>query len=247
MLERIQWCIYGLLCMMIISVSSGTVYVQSGSDITDCNMKCPDYIGKMELFRQCGEKEKTMIEYFPHYKYTNYHDLRLRLDTGSGCWKLTQARKDDSCVYETWYYSYSDKDYLMSSTEIRVKDPVLIHNITKRSTWKSLDLTLSVEFSGEESAVTWEMDGEPIPEIYQLIDDNRTLIVPDVHTMDPERRFRVRVKNPVSEAIRDYRLEIEASDLSGRRVIYFGSLIGGALMLLVVTCIKSCMCPDQEH
>ncbi|XP_077335507.1 uncharacterized protein LOC143981512 [Lithobates pipiens] len=205
MVERIQWCISGLLCMVIIPVSSGTVYVQSGSDITGCNMKCPGYIGKMELYRQCREN-KTMIEYFPHYKHTNYHDPRLQLDTGSGCWKLTHARKDDSCVYETWCYSYSDKDYLMSSTEIRVLDPVLISNITSNFSRLGEEVAVRVQFSGEESAVTWEVDGEPIPERYRLIDDNRTLIIPSVQRDDAERRFRVRITNPVSEEIREYRL-----------------------------------------
>ncbi|XP_077340627.1 uncharacterized protein LOC143984212 [Lithobates pipiens] len=192
--------------MMIISVSSGTVYVQSGSDITDCNMKCPLKEGKMELYRQCGEKEKTMIEYFPHYKYTNYHDSRIRLHAGSGCWKLTHIRKDDSCVYETWCYIYNDKDYLLSSTEIRVLDPVLISNITSNFNRFGEEMAVSIQFSGEESAVTWEVDREPIPERYRLIDDNRTLIIPSVQRDDPERRFRVRITNPVSEEIREYQL-----------------------------------------
>ncbi|XP_077335756.1 uncharacterized protein LOC143981640 [Lithobates pipiens] len=196
----------GLLCMMIISVSSGTVYVQSGSDITDCNMKCPLKEGKMELYRKCGEKEKTMIEYFPHYKYTNYHDLRIRLHTGSGCWKLTPARRDDSCVYETWCYTYNDKDYLLSSTEIRVLDPVLISNITSTGGRLGEEMAVSVQFSGEESAVTWEVDGEPLPERYRLIDDSRMLIIPSVQRDDAETRFRVRITNPVSEEIWEYRL-----------------------------------------
>ncbi|PIO15499.1 hypothetical protein AB205_0118840, partial [Aquarana catesbeiana] len=204
--------------MMIISVSSGTVYVQSGSDITDCNMKFLHKEGKMELYRKCGEKEKTMIEYFPHYNYTYYHDSRIQLHTGSRCWKLTSARKDDSCVYETWCYIYSDKDYLLSSTEIRVLDPVLITNISSNFSRLGEEMAVIVQFSGEESAVTWEVDGEPLPERYRLIDDNRTLIIPSVQRDDAERRFRVRITNPVSEKIREYRLQIR-----GERSNYWGN------------------------
>ncbi|XP_077335770.1 uncharacterized protein LOC143981650 isoform X1 [Lithobates pipiens] len=198
------WCVTGLLCMMIISVSSGTVYVQSGSDITDCNMKCThdDKEVTLELYRQCRGEERTLLERHCYYNHTKSHDSRLRLHTGSGCWKLRHARKEDSCVYKMW--CYSDTSYLMSSTEIRVLDPVLISNITSNFSRLGEEVAVSVQFSGEESAVTWEVDGEPIPERYRLIDDNRTLIIPSVQRDDAERRFRVRITNPVSEEIREY-------------------------------------------
>ncbi|XP_077335743.1 uncharacterized protein LOC143981625 [Lithobates pipiens] len=77
-------------------------------------------------------------------------------------------------------------------------------------------MAVSVQFSGKESAVTWEEDGEPIPERYRLIDDNRTLIIPSVQRDDAERRFRVRITNPVSEEIREYQLEIGDSELNFR-------------------------------
>ncbi|XP_040190489.1 uncharacterized protein LOC120922019 [Rana temporaria] len=230
----------GLLCMMIISVSSGTVYIQSGSDITDCNMKCPqDKKGKMELYRECGEK--TMIEYFPHYRSTNYHDPRIQLDRDSGCWKLTQARKDDSCVYETWCYIYNDKDYLLSSTEIRVLDPVLISNISSTGGRLGEETAVSVQFSGEESAVTWEVDGEPLPERYRLIDDNRTLIIPGVRRDDAERRFRVRITNPVSEEIREYRLEVRdlPSDYTRSRIFLIPGMLGVIIGIIVVSLVSN--------
>ncbi|XP_077335755.1 uncharacterized protein LOC143981639 [Lithobates pipiens] len=197
-------CVAGLLCMMIISVSSGTVYVQSGSEITDCHMKCPHDDVTVELYKVCRGEDRTLLENHCHYNFTKSHDSRLQLLTGSGCWKLTPARKDDSCVYKIW--CHCAPGYVISSTEIRVLDPVLISNITSNSSRLGEEIAVSVQFSGEESAVTWEVDGEPIPERYRLIDDNRTLIIPSVQRDDAERRFQVRITNPVSEEIWEYRL-----------------------------------------
>ncbi|PIO16421.1 hypothetical protein AB205_0099230, partial [Aquarana catesbeiana] len=190
--------------MMIISVSSGTVYVQSGSDITDCNMMCSNEDVTLELYRVCRGVEMRLLENVCHYNHTKSHDPRLRLDTRSGCWKLTQARRDDSCVYEVW--CHCGPGYVMWSTEIRVLDPVHISNITSNCSRLGDETAVSVQFSGEENAVTWEVDGEPIPERYRLIDDNRTLIIPGVQRDDAKRRFRVRITNLVSEEIREYRL-----------------------------------------
>ncbi|PIO40405.1 hypothetical protein AB205_0108210 [Aquarana catesbeiana] len=194
----------GLLCMMIISVSSGTVYVQSGSDITDCNMKCPEDDVTLELYRQCRGEDRTLLENHCHFNHSKSRDPRLQLDTGSGCWKLTFAKKDDSCIYNVW--CYCAPGYVMSSTDILVLDSVLISNISSNFRRLGEETALSVQFSGEESGVTWEVDGEPLPDRYRLIDDNRTLIIPSVQRDDAERRFRVRITNPVSEEIREYRL-----------------------------------------
>ncbi|XP_040195118.1 uncharacterized protein LOC120928089 [Rana temporaria] len=232
----------GLLCMMIISVSSGTVYIQSGSDITDCNMKCPHEEVTLELYRECGGVEKTLLERHCYYNHTKSHDPRVQLHTGSGCWKLTHARKDDSCVYKIW--CHCDPGYVMSSTEIRVLDPVLISSITSTGGRLGEETAVSVQFSGEESAVTWEVDGEPLPERYRLIDDNRTLIIPGVQRDDAERRFRVRITNPVSEEIREYRLEVRdlPSDYTRSRMflIVLGLLgvIIGIIWVFLIYCRK---------
>ncbi|XP_077335767.1 uncharacterized protein LOC143981648 isoform X3 [Lithobates pipiens] len=212
------WNLYiqGLLCMMIIPVSSGTVYVQSGSDITDCNMKCPHDDVTVELYRQCGGKQKTLLENHSYHNNMKSHDPRLQLHTGSGCWMLTPARKDDSCVYKIW--CHCDPGYLPSSTDILVLDSILISNITNNCSRLGEEMAVSIQFSGEESAVTWEVDGEPLPERYRLIDDNRTLIIPSVQRDDAERRFRVRITNPVSEKIQEYRLEIRDSNSYRRRL-----------------------------
>ncbi|XP_040195099.1 uncharacterized protein LOC120928076 [Rana temporaria] len=206
----------GLLCMMIISVSSGTVYIQSGSDITDCNMKCPEDDVTVELFKDCGWEEKTLLENLCYINATKSHDSRLQLHTGSGCWKLTHARRDDSCVYKVW--CHCAPGYLISSTEIRVLDPVLISNITSNCSRLGEETAVSVQFSGEERAVTWEVDGESLPERYRLIDDNRTLIIHGVQRDDAERRFRVRITNPVSNVTQEYRLEVR-----GERGNYWGA------------------------
>ncbi|XP_018429134.1 PREDICTED: uncharacterized protein LOC108801725 [Nanorana parkeri] len=206
----------GLLCLLITSVSSGPVYVRSGADITGCDMTCPQDDVTLELYRHCGGKEKTLLERHCYYNHTISHDPRLHLDTRSGCWKLTPARKDDSCVYKIW--CHCDSQYLMSSTDIRVLDPILISNITGNGSRLGQDIAVSVQYSGEESAVTWEVDREPLPERYRLIDDNRTLIVPSVQRDDAERTFRVRITNPVSEETREHRLEIR-----GKRGNYWGN------------------------
>ncbi|XP_073473590.1 uncharacterized protein [Aquarana catesbeiana] len=234
----------GLLYMMIISVSSGTVYVQSGSDITDCNMKCPEDNNEvtLELYRQCRGEERTLLENHCYYNHTKSHDSRLRLHTGSGCWKLTHARKEDSCVYKIWCYCVPG--YLISSTEIRVLDSVLISNITSTGGRLGEETAVRVQFSGEESAVTWEVDGEPLPERYRLIDDNRTLIIPSVQRDDAERRFRVRITNPVSEEIREYRLEIRdlPSDYRRSRMLLIVpgvlGVINGIILVSLIYCRK---------
>ncbi|XP_040190490.1 uncharacterized protein LOC120922021 [Rana temporaria] len=226
--------------MMIISVSSGTVYIQSGSDITDCNMKCPEDEDTVELFRECGGDDRTLLENLCFINATKSHDSRLRLHTGSGCWKLTHARKDDSCVYKVWCHCATG--YLMSTTEIRVLDPVLISNITSTGGRLGEETVVSVQFSGEESAVTWEVDGEPLPERYRLIDDNRTLIIPGVQRDDAERRFRVRITNPVSEEIREYRLEVRdlPSDYTRSRIFLIVAGLLGVIIGIIPASLIYC-------
>ncbi|KAM5125357.1 uncharacterized protein ACMZJ9_022249 [Mantella aurantiaca] len=235
---RIWHLVTGLLCLLIISVSSEELYVQRGSDITVCDMKCPDDDVTLELYRQCGGEEKTLLENHCYINYTKSHDPRLQLDTGSGCWKLTSARKEDSCVYNVWCYCNLQR--LMSSTDIRILDPVLISNITHNSSRLGQDTAVRVQFSGEESAVTWEEDGEPLPERYRLIDDNMTLIIPSVQRDDAERTFLVRIANPVSEEIREYRLTedpmfirmLEGEDAESSRRLTGGLIVGVSVLVI---------------
>ncbi|KAG9462108.1 hypothetical protein GDO78_014892 [Eleutherodactylus coqui] len=93
-------------------------------------------------------------------------------------------------------------------------DPVFISNITSNSSRLGQDIAVSVQFSGEEAAVTWEVDGGSLPHRYRLTDDNRTLIILSAQREDAGRRLRVRITNPISEEIREYLLEI-----TGKRVL----------------------------
>ncbi|KAM5179603.1 uncharacterized protein ACMZJ9_000322 [Mantella aurantiaca] len=116
----------GLLCLLIISVSSGDLYVQRGSDITVCDMKCNQSDITLELYRQCGGEEKTLLEHECHYNHTTSYDPRLQLHTGSGCWKLTSAMKNDSCVYKIRRYRINTQT-VISSTDIRILDSDLLN------------------------------------------------------------------------------------------------------------------------
>ncbi|XP_075119434.1 hemicentin-1-like [Leptodactylus fuscus] len=200
----------GLLILLTrLSLSSGAVYVRRGSDITDCSMKCPHTESVLELYRVCGGDESNLLELWCDSMWSlNRLEPRLHLNTSSGCWTLTDAGKDDSCVYNVLYHS--DVGSSRRSIHITVLDPVLISNITSNSSRLGQDIAVSVQFSGEEAAVTWEVDGGPVPDRYQLIDDNRTMIIPSAQIDDAGRRLHVRITNPVSEETREYQLEITA-------------------------------------
>ncbi|XP_068122382.1 uncharacterized protein [Hyperolius riggenbachi] len=169
-------------------------------------MKCPDELPILLLSRRCGEKEEELLLLDCLTQLTKPLDPRLHLNISSGCWTLPQAGRGDSCVYEV--RDRGDRDKVLTSTSIRVLDPVLIYNISRNSSRLGEDIAVTVQFSGEESHVTWELDGGRLPERYRLIDDNRTLIIPSVQRDDAERTFRVRVTNPVSEEVRNHQLEI---------------------------------------
>ncbi|XP_077335690.1 uncharacterized protein LOC143981588 isoform X2 [Lithobates pipiens] len=230
--------------VIFLEISWGLVYVRKGSNISGCDMTCPGppgVVGVLELNKQCGGEEEPLLEL--HCKHSDiYRNTdRILLDKGSGCWKLTQAGKDDSCVYKIWYQG--ENRYPVTSTDIRVLDPVLISNITSNCRRLGEEMSVRVQFSGEESAVTWEVDGEPLHGRYRLIDNNRTLIIPSVQRDDAERRFRVRITNPVSEEIREYRLsdptfrhvlETEESNASGRtRVVPIVLILPSAMFYIV--------------
>ncbi|XP_073470620.1 uncharacterized protein [Aquarana catesbeiana] len=93
-------------------------------------------------------------------------------------------------------------------TVLIIPDQVLNFNIFTSSSLQGLNMTVSVYYSA--GPVTLEENGEPL----RLIDDNRTLIIPSVQRDDAERRFRVRITNPVSEEIWDCQLNIGDSDLA---------------------------------
>ncbi|XP_072254550.1 uncharacterized protein [Pyxicephalus adspersus] len=188
----------GLLTILLTSsVRSNVVYVRSGSDIESCNMTCPHRNGVLELFRECRGVIEPLLDVHFNTMYTkNAMQSRLHLNTQSGCWRLTQAEKGDSCQYIIENNGGPAKR--LTSTDIRIQDPVLFSKITSTCSLLGEDMALSVHFSGEESTVIWELAGELLPERYQLIDDNKTLIIHSVQREDTERRLRVRITNPIS-------------------------------------------------
>ncbi|XP_066455383.1 uncharacterized protein [Eleutherodactylus coqui] len=227
-----------LLIQILSSVSS--VYVRRGSDITDCNMKCPHTRDVLLLYQKCGDKDDNLLlELWCDNSWSyNHWDPRLHLNRSSGCWRLTDARKDDSCEYILWRHNSSGG--FRRSTAITVLDPVLISNITSNSSRLGQDIAVSVQFSGEEAAVTWEADGGSLPDRYRLMDNNRMLIIPSAQREDAGRRLRVRVTNPVSEETREYLLEITdalSSPLLPAAGIFVFSVI--AAIILLVKCRKT--------
>ncbi|XP_068127025.1 uncharacterized protein [Hyperolius riggenbachi] len=216
--------------------SPGPVYVKTGSDVTRCDMECPDVFSVLMLSRRCGGEKEILTEPL---------DNRLHLDLSRYCWTLLQAERRDSCVYEVRDRG-AGGDKVLSSTSIRVLDPVLIYNISSTSSRLGEDIAVTVQFSGEESHVTWELDGGRLPERYRLIDDNRTLIIPSVQRDDAERTFRVRVTNPVSNVSQDYRLEITepapAKPEGGcdTVLIAVGVLILVAVGFVIAVCLYIC-------
>ncbi|XP_068122378.1 uncharacterized protein [Hyperolius riggenbachi] len=215
---------------------------QVGSNITRCDMKCPDNFPVLLLSRRCGEEEEErLLQIVCHISRTERFHPRFHLDISSGCWTLPQAGRGDSCVYEVRDRGTGDK--VLSSTSIRVLDPVLIYNISSNSSRLGEDIAVTVQFSREESNVTWELDGGRLPERYRLIDDNRTLIIPSVQRDDAERTFRVRVTNPVSEEVQDYRLEVREPERSlWMRGISVAAAVAIILLVGVMICIRYRKC-----
>ncbi|CAN2387731.1 hypothetical protein PRIEUP_LOCUS12050, partial [Pristimantis euphronides] len=170
-------------------------------------MKCPGSNGLLELYRYCQNQSCSLLNSnCEHTMINSYFQSRLYYNSSTGCWNLTNAIKNDSCVYETNFtVGYNKTSH---SLNITVLDPVLISNITHNSSRLGQDIAVSVQFSGEETSVTWEVDGGPLPDRYWLIDDNRTLIILSAQRNDTERRLCVRVTNPVSEETREYPLKV---------------------------------------
>ncbi|KAG9462216.1 hypothetical protein GDO78_014650 [Eleutherodactylus coqui] len=209
------------------------VYVRRGSDITDCGMECPHTRDVLQLYRVCGDEETKLLELWCDNSWSyNHWDPRLHLNTSSGCWRLTDARKDDSCLYVLWRHNRSGG--FQRSTAITVLDPVLISNITSNSSRLGQDIAVSVQFSGEEAAVAWEVDRGSLPDRFRLIDDNRMLIIPSAQREDSGRRLRVRITNPVSDETREYQLEITDPRILPRSLAVAAALAVGILLSAVI-------------
>ncbi|KAM4044728.1 uncharacterized protein ACNLHF_008603 isoform 3-T3 [Anomaloglossus baeobatrachus] len=93
-----------LTILAVLQLSSSIIYVRRGSDITDCSMKCPGPDGVLQLYRTCGGHETRLLELWCEDMWlSNSTEPRLRYNTGTGCWTLRDAGKNDSCVYTVVY------------------------------------------------------------------------------------------------------------------------------------------------
>lgn len=220
-----------LTILTVLSLSSGD-YVRSGSNITDCSLNCSHTDVVLELYRECGGDERRLLELWcDNMWHINHYEPRLQYNTGSGCWTLTDAGKDDSCVYKVLYHGKGGR--FQRTLPITVLDPVLISTITSNCSRLGEDIAVSVQFSGEETAVTWEVDGGLLPDRYRLIDDNRTLIILSAQRDDAGRRLSVRITNPVSEETREYQLEITDPQIPRSRG--FLAVVGLMVILVIVS------------
>ncbi|XP_077149775.1 uncharacterized protein LOC143814943 isoform X2 [Ranitomeya variabilis] len=232
----------GLIILTVLQLSSAKViYVRRGSDITDCSMKCPHTDGVLQLYRDCGGEETLLLELWCDTMWLrNRYEPRLLYNMTTGCWSLREAGKNDSCVY---IVVYDNGTRFLTTLPVTVLDPVLISNMTSNSSRPGEDIAVSVQFSGEEATLTWEVDGGLLPDRYRLIDDNRTVIIPRAQRDDIGRRLSVRITNPVSEETREHQLKatdpVSVSSPGGYVTI------GIVFTVVVMTCIAllvKCRC-----
>ncbi|XP_073524795.1 uncharacterized protein [Phyllobates terribilis] len=130
-----------------------------------------------------------------------------------------------------------------------LSDPVLLSTITSNSSRMGEDVAVSVQFSGEETAVTWEVDGGLLPERYRLINDNRTVIIPRAQRDDAGRRLWVRITNPVSEETREYQLEITDPEFSVSfpgLYVTIGTVFIVVVMVVIALLVKCPACKKME-
>ncbi|XP_044140064.1 uncharacterized protein LOC122930622 isoform X2 [Bufo gargarizans] len=222
-----------LIILAVLLLSSEGHYVQRGSDITSCSIKCPDEKSVLSLYTLCGGNETLLAERWCDDKWSgNVTEPRFLLDTSSGCWTLTGAEKSDSCRYNLWLHNSSGG--FLHSTDVTVLDPVLITSITSNSSRLGEDIAVSVHFSGEETAVAWEVDGGRLLDRYHLIDDNRTLIILRAQKDDAGRRLGVRITNPVSNKTLEHQLQITDPGQAWILICGVSAAVIGFLILLIV-------------
>ncbi|MEE6516348.1 hypothetical protein FKM82_025736, partial [Ascaphus truei] len=191
------------------SAAAQTHHVSVGSQIPICGLVCPHPGGVLTLDCREGAPVLEIICPGDHSKIYGGYTGRLFLNTSSGCCILSAARKEDTCVYDIALLRSTTQ--LLSSTHVRVMDPVIILNITSNSSLLGLDVSLRVIISGEEATVTWKVDGGVLPDRYKLSDRNRTLLIPHAQREDAGRRFSVRAANPVNAQIGEHVLVFEES------------------------------------
>ncbi|XP_063810016.1 uncharacterized protein LOC135030608 [Pseudophryne corroboree] len=126
---------------------------------------------------------------------------------------------------------------------LQITGPVVVSNITCNSTLLGQDIALSVQVSGEDSTVTWEVDGKPLPDRYRLVNDNTTLIIPNAQWEDRGRNFSVRITNPVSVETREHLLQITDPGRSHLGVIF--AIVACVIVVAVAVGIY-CICNKKR-
>ncbi|XP_056393568.1 uncharacterized protein LOC130290244 isoform X2 [Hyla sarda] len=193
--------------LMIFSVAQTTHHVRVGTNTSICGFICEQPNGILLL--QCRHKHSIFvaecINSTPEVKRKDSE--RLNLNLSSGCFLMTDVQKNDSCVYEIWFHD--NKIHIKKSITIIILDAIQILNISSTFSHMGSDFSVHVQFSGAEATVSWEVDGIASPSRYELVDNNRTLIIRGAKDEDTKRKFVVRVKNPISEDVREYCLKTQ--------------------------------------
>ncbi|XP_068122514.1 uncharacterized protein [Hyperolius riggenbachi] len=248
------------------------IYVQTGHNITLCNMFCPPAQGRLELVRNCndtGRGQLLSLDCEKHHAYSpgsshrlrasansgfsqhlrasanpdpaldfsaNFSDSRLSLDLHSGCWTLTHAEKEDTCVYEVWYTSASG-GHLLSSTTIRVLNPVRIFGVNIIGKSVGDDITLTANLSGDEISIDWFVDGAKPPPRFEAEDSRVTLTVKSVERDDATKFIEVKINNPVSSDSHRFRLQIDLDQNLLMEAYILGIIISAMLVGLTIICL----------
>ncbi|KAM3912397.1 uncharacterized protein RB166_020864 isoform 1-T2 [Leptodactylus fuscus] len=219
-----------IFILTIFALAQAVHYLQAGTNTSICGFICYQSNGLLHL--KCRHMSSFLAECTNSRLEVKKDNERLILNHSTGCLQLTDVRKNDSCVYEIWFYGNSIKK--MKSTSIKILDAVKILNITSNFSHVGSDTSLHVHFSGAEATVIWEVDEIAHPSRYRLVDSNKTLIIRGVKDEDRKRKFVVQVKNPISEDTLEYYLEIQVGKPTRNHLAMFFSPLTLIIVILLI-------------
>ncbi|KAG8554105.1 hypothetical protein GDO81_003664 [Engystomops pustulosus] len=204
-MDSTKVCFY---LFIIFSVASAAHrHVKAGTNTSICGLICYTPNGILRL--QCIPKPSIFVakcsNSIPEVQRGNKE--RFHLNGSSGCLLLKNVQKNDSCVYKIRFYG--DNFTKITLTRIIILDAVKITKITSNFSEIDSNIALHVHFSGAEVTIEWEVDDAIKPLRYRLMDNNRTLIIQRLKEEDIKRKLVVRLKNPISEDLAEYHLEIQ--------------------------------------
>ncbi|XP_072286405.1 uncharacterized protein [Pyxicephalus adspersus] len=195
-----------IFLVLILSAAKAAHLVQTGADIHFCRFQCYEPQGILQL--RCNVT-LVLAECWNSVPIIHHVlNQRLLLNHDNGCWMMKNVQKNDTGLYQTFFFSGAEKFKILKSTEIIVLDPVKIHNISINYSLGGSDISLEVSLSGDNARVFWELDGRSLPLRYILKYNNRTLIIRNANKEDEKGMFVIRVLNPISEDKREYHLVI---------------------------------------